>query len=137
MYDDDGIHLKEDFMSTGRLICSQRWKYDGIERSIDIRDRNGVWKMRRRRKRRQIFVGGAQVAAFCRTAPFGCFSGNGHFFTVKGNGSGENRTKVGIKYLKSLETKDAAAIENEIKAIKEKRKERSSGERRADGLGTI
>lgn len=66
--------------------------------------------------------GGHRLLLFAGLLLLAVLVGTAIFFTVKGNGSGENRTKVGIKYLKSLETKDAAAIENEIKAIKKKEK---------------
>ena len=80
--------------------------------------RNGVEKMRQGREKRQNQITRRKLLILAGLLLLAVLVGVTIFFWVRGKGSGASQTKVGLKYLKSLESRDAKAIEDEIKAIK-------------------
>lgn len=80
--------------------------------------RNGVEKMRQGREKRQNQITRRKLLILAGLLLLAVLVGVTIFFWVRGKGSGASQTKVGMKYLKSLESRDAKAIEDEIKAIK-------------------
>ena len=74
--------------------------------------------MRRGREKRQNQMTRRKLLILAGVLLLVVLAGVTFFFWMRGRGSGASQTKAGLKYLKTLESRDARAIEDEIKAIK-------------------
>ena len=74
--------------------------------------------MRRGREKRQNQMTRRKLLILAGVLLLVVLAGVTLFFLMRGRGSGASQTKAGLKYLKTLESRDARAIEDEIKAIK-------------------